>query len=71
MTVYIVYSLLLFLFLLCQTARKPLESEHGDPFTLLNAFDEWIQVNSTTPVLTFVCVVIFSTPHSPSRTLMP
>ena len=29
-----------------QTARKPLESEHGDPFTLLNAFDEWIQVKT-------------------------
>ncbi|XP_055878835.1 probable ATP-dependent RNA helicase DHX34 isoform X1 [Biomphalaria glabrata] len=27
-------------------ARKPLESEHGDPFTLLNAFDEWIQVKA-------------------------
>lgn len=25
-------------------ARRPLESEHGDPFTLLNAYDEWIQV---------------------------
>ncbi|CAL1528445.1 unnamed protein product [Lymnaea stagnalis] len=28
------------------TARKPLESDHGDPFTLLNAFDEWIQVKA-------------------------
>ncbi|OWF54057.1 probable ATP-dependent RNA helicase DHX34 isoform X1 [Mizuhopecten yessoensis] len=28
------------------SARKPLESEHGDPFTLLNAFDEWIQVKA-------------------------
>ncbi|XP_035673880.1 probable ATP-dependent RNA helicase DHX34 [Branchiostoma floridae] len=27
-------------------ARKPLESDHGDPFTLLNAFDEWIQVKA-------------------------
>lgn len=26
-------------------ARRPLESEHGDPFTLLNAYDEWIQVS--------------------------
>ena len=24
--------------------RQPLESDHGDPFTLLNAFDEWLQV---------------------------
>ncbi|XP_067667167.1 probable ATP-dependent RNA helicase DHX34 [Haliotis asinina] len=27
-------------------ARKPLESDHGDPFTLLNAADEWIQVKA-------------------------
>ncbi|XP_064608809.1 probable ATP-dependent RNA helicase DHX34 [Liolophura sinensis] len=27
-------------------SRKSLESEHGDPFTLLNAFDEWIQVKA-------------------------
>lgn len=27
-------------------ARKPLESDHGDPFTLLETFDEWIQVRS-------------------------
>ncbi|XP_070213312.1 probable ATP-dependent RNA helicase DHX34 isoform X2 [Littorina saxatilis] len=27
-------------------ARKSLESEHGDPLTLLNAFDEWIQVKA-------------------------
>ena len=26
------------------TSRKSLESEHGDPVTLLNAFDEWMQV---------------------------
>ncbi|KAG8448719.1 hypothetical protein GDO86_015696 [Hymenochirus boettgeri] len=31
----------------CSTARKPLESEHGDPFTLLNIFNEWIQVKSS------------------------
>ena len=29
-----------------QAARKSLESEHGDPFTLLNAFDEWIDVKA-------------------------
>ncbi|KAK3097302.1 hypothetical protein FSP39_008501 [Pinctada imbricata] len=29
-----------------QAYRKPLESDHGDPFTLLNAFDEWIQVKA-------------------------
>ncbi|OCT67971.1 probable ATP-dependent RNA helicase DHX34 isoform X2 [Xenopus laevis] len=29
------------------TARKPLESEHGDPFTLLNIFNEWVQVKAS------------------------
>ena len=28
------------------TARRPLESEHGDPLTLLNAFDEWLQIKA-------------------------
>ncbi|PIK34094.1 putative ATP-dependent RNA helicase DHX34 [Apostichopus japonicus] len=28
------------------TARKPLESDQGDPFTLLSAFNEWIQVKA-------------------------
>lgn len=28
----------------CATARRPLESPHGDPLTLLNAFNEWVQV---------------------------
>nr|XP_033810388.1 probable ATP-dependent RNA helicase DHX34 isoform X2 [Geotrypetes seraphini] len=31
----------------CSTARKPLESEHGDPFTLLNVFNEWVQIKSS------------------------
>ncbi|XP_071979150.1 probable ATP-dependent RNA helicase DHX34 isoform X1 [Engystomops pustulosus] len=31
----------------CSTARKPLESDHGDPFTLLNVFNEWIQIKSS------------------------
>ncbi|XP_053323739.1 probable ATP-dependent RNA helicase DHX34 [Spea bombifrons] len=31
----------------CATARKPLESDHGDPFTLLNVFNEWIQMKSS------------------------
>ncbi|XP_063963631.1 probable ATP-dependent RNA helicase DHX34 isoform X2 [Lytechinus pictus] len=29
------------------SARKSLESEHGDPFTLLNAYDEWIQMKAS------------------------
>ncbi|XP_040833808.1 probable ATP-dependent RNA helicase DHX34 [Ochotona curzoniae] len=27
-------------------ARRPLESDHGDPFTLLNIFNAWVQVKS-------------------------
>ncbi|KAM9514303.1 putative ATP-dependent RNA helicase DHX34 [Guaruba guarouba] len=30
----------------CATARQPLESPHGDPLTLLNIFNEWVQVKS-------------------------
>ncbi|XP_068273657.1 probable ATP-dependent RNA helicase DHX34 isoform X1 [Nyctibius grandis] len=30
----------------CVTARRPLESPHGDPLTLLNVFSEWVQVKS-------------------------
>ncbi|XP_015771994.1 PREDICTED: probable ATP-dependent RNA helicase DHX34 [Acropora digitifera] len=26
--------------------RQPLESDHGDPFTFLNAYDEWLQIKS-------------------------
>ncbi len=26
------------------TRRRPMMSNHGDPFTLLNLFDEWIHV---------------------------
>lgn len=28
------------------TRRRPMMSSHGDPLTLLNLFDEWIQVKS-------------------------
>lgn len=27
-----------------KTSRKKLESDHGDPITLLNAFREWLEV---------------------------
>ncbi|XP_040437562.1 probable ATP-dependent RNA helicase DHX34 isoform X3 [Falco naumanni] len=30
----------------CATARRPLESPHGDPLTLLNIFNQWVQVKS-------------------------
>uniref|UniRef100_A0A8C6SBM2 DEAH (Asp-Glu-Ala-His) box polypeptide 34 n=1 Tax=Neogobius melanostomus TaxID=47308 RepID=A0A8C6SBM2_9GOBI len=28
----------------CATARQPLHSNHGDPFTLLNTFSTWVEV---------------------------
>ncbi|XP_011867722.1 PREDICTED: probable ATP-dependent RNA helicase DHX34 [Vollenhovia emeryi] len=28
----------------CETSRKKLESDHGDPITLLNTFKEWLEV---------------------------
>ncbi|KAG6801736.1 ATP-dependent RNA helicase DHX34 [Apis mellifera caucasica] len=28
----------------CETSRKKLESDHGDPITLLNAFREWLEI---------------------------
>uniref|UniRef100_A0A8C5H3B2 RNA helicase n=1 Tax=Gouania willdenowi TaxID=441366 RepID=A0A8C5H3B2_GOUWI len=28
----------------CATARQPLQSSHGDPFTLLNTFNAWVEV---------------------------
>ncbi|KAJ8372778.1 hypothetical protein AAFF_G00277210 [Aldrovandia affinis] len=30
----------------CATARQPLHSSHGDPFTLLNSFNTWVQVKA-------------------------
>ncbi|NXT80871.1 DHX34 helicase, partial [Zapornia atra] len=30
----------------CATARRPLENPHGDPLTLLNIFNQWVQVKS-------------------------
>uniref|UniRef100_A0A6G1RPJ1 Helicase-associated domain-containing protein n=1 Tax=Hypotaenidia okinawae TaxID=2861861 RepID=A0A6G1RPJ1_9GRUI len=30
----------------CTTARRPLENPHGDPLTLLNIFNQWVQVKS-------------------------
>lgn len=28
----------------CTAARRPLESDQGDPFTLFNVFNTWVQV---------------------------
>ncbi|NXE15777.1 DHX34 helicase, partial [Lophotis ruficrista] len=30
----------------CAAARRPLESPHGDPLTLLNLFNEWVRLKS-------------------------
>jgi HrpA-like RNA helicase len=37
----------------CVAARKNLDSDHGDPITLLNSYREWLQVRST-------CLHLFS-----------
>lgn len=29
----------------CATARQPLHSNQGDPFTLLNTFNAWVEVS--------------------------
>lgn len=29
----------------CAAARRPLESDQGDPFTLFNVFNAWVQVS--------------------------
>lgn len=29
----------------CAAARRPLESDQGDPFTLFNVFNTWVQVS--------------------------
>jgi len=29
----------------CVAARRNLDSDHGDPITLLNAYREWLEVN--------------------------
>ena len=33
----------------CVAARKNLDSDHGDPITLLNAYREWLQVGALEP----------------------
>ena len=42
---YLSYCIVHIVCICLQIARRPLESEQGDPFTLLNAYDEWIQVS--------------------------
>lgn len=33
----------------CAAARRPLESDQGDPFTLFNVFNTWVQVSLAAP----------------------
>ena len=37
----------------CVAARRNLDSDHGDPITLLNAYREWLEVsfNEVTPLV--------------------
>lgn len=35
----------------CAAARRPLESDHGDPFTLFNVFNAWVQVRPAVGLL--------------------
>ena len=35
----------------CAAARRPLESDQGDPFTLFNVFNTWVQVSLAAPFL--------------------
>ncbi len=51
-TVRVALFLLLFLFLLLDRsaqARHEFDSPHGDAFTLLNLFDQWIKVKTSKP----------------------
>lgn len=34
----------MFCFIFLQAARKDLESDHGDPITILNAYKEWLEL---------------------------
>lgn len=41
----------------CAAARRPLESDQGDPFTLFNIFNAWVQVRPAAgPPLSVTCV---------------
>lgn len=35
----------------CATARQPLHSNQGDPFTLLNTFNAWVEVSKISIML--------------------
>lgn len=55
----------------CSTARQPLQSNQGDPFTLLNTFNAWVQVSVSTSlsvcVSACVCDVFLSTGEEGQR----
>lgn len=39
----------------CATARQPLHSNQGDPFTLLNTFNAWVEVGERDVFGGFFC----------------
>lgn len=43
----------------CAAARRPLESDQGDPFTLFNVFNTWVQVSLAAPSPTPVAWLSF------------
>lgn len=50
----------------CSTARQPLNSNQGDPFTLMNTFNAWVQVSLGLFCL-FNCVSVLKTCISITR----
>lgn len=38
----------------CSTTRQPLNSNQGDPFTLMNTFNAWVQVSLSASPPVFV-----------------
>lgn len=38
----------------CSTTRQPLNSNQGDPFTLMNTFNAWVQVSLSASLPVFV-----------------
>lgn len=45
----------------CAAARRPLESDQGDPFTLFNVFNTWVQVSLASPFPHPSCLAVILT----------
>ncbi len=52
----------------CVAARRNLDSDHGDPITLLNAYREWLEVPfgplSIAPMIYALCICGYSLTYS-------